>query len=169
MTDGTNGTFKPKNLVPLGITLLGLFLSIVVILTWLTLKDAEQKIRTEIGASLQTLLYTTQESMRIWVEDRKEAILPVFQSVTLRALTECLLTVPRDPSTLRESYDLSAIRFHLTREMERLNKFSQLGFFIISPDRISIATAPLHSPSSIIKERTNHSSYTRTPSCMTCS
>jgi len=140
MTDGTNGTFKPKNLVPLGITLLGLFLSIVVILTWLTLKDAEQKIRTEIGASLQTLLYTTQESMRIWVEDRKEAILPVFQSVTLRALTECLLTVPRDPSTLRESYDLSAIRFHLTREMERLNKFSQLGFFIISPDRISIGS-----------------------------
>ena len=38
-----------------------------------------------------------------------------------------------------------------------------------SPLRISITTAPAHSPSSTISESTNHSSYTLTPAFSTCS
>jgi len=89
---------------------------------------------------LQTVLKTTQESLCIWVEDRKESILHISRSSTLRLMVEGLLEVPSDPARLLESHQLSALRLHLSQEMDKLSQFEKLGFFIISPDRISIAS-----------------------------
>tara|TARA_B100000315_G_scaffold227198_1_gene234753 strand:+ start:774 stop:1250 length:477 start_codon:yes stop_codon:yes gene_type:complete len=55
-------------------------------------------------------------------------------------MVEGLLEVPSDPARLLESHQLSALRLHLSQEMDKLSQFEKLGFFIISPDRISIAS-----------------------------
>lgn len=121
----------------LGIVLVSLFLGVVILSTWFTLRNVENRVRKDQGAALSTVLATTHEALRLWVDERKNNVRPISNSWVLSSLVQNLLEVPRNREALLESLELRSVRNHLAEEMLR---FGQFGFFIIAPDRTSIGS-----------------------------
>ncbi len=129
--------YESREVKGLGMVLVGLFLTIVVLSAWFTVQSAGQRERKDVGASLRTILQTTNEALRIWVDEKKNNLLWISQDPVLRTLVEKLLSVPRNRDDLLASWQLMAIRDLLSKESERLG---DIGFFVIAPDRISIGS-----------------------------
>ena len=47
------------------------FIAIVVVIAWVALNNIQEKIQTDAGDALQTVLQTTQESLNLWAENKK--------------------------------------------------------------------------------------------------
>ena len=120
-----------------GLVFSGLFLVVVIIIAWIALERIEAQTRTNSSESLQTVLETTQEALHIWVEQRKRNILELASLPLVLELTQALLSEPRTGTALIESPHLEKIRYFMR---PRLNKYSDKGFFIISPEMINIAS-----------------------------
>ena len=129
--------YESREVKGLGMVLVGLFLTIVVLSAWFTVQSAGQRERKDVGASLRTILQTTNEALRIWVDEKKNNLLSIAEDPILRTLVEKLLSVPRNRDDLLASWQLMAVRDLLSKERERLG---DIGFFVIAPDRISIGS-----------------------------
>jgi polar amino acid transport system substrate-binding protein len=117
--------------------LAGCFIMLVVVLAWFALNQVKEKIQADVGNALQIVLQTTQESMNLWVESNKFQLTQLAEDPRLVALAERQLSVPRNREALIKSTALSELRafFHYRRD-----QFGQIGFFIVSPDFINIAS-----------------------------
>jgi PAS domain S-box-containing protein len=145
--------YESREAKGLGIILIALFLFVVVLSAWFTIKNSEQRMRQEVGASLRTVLQTTHEALKVWVDGEIRQVDIISKVPALRNLTENLLEISGNPQDLVGSPQISAVRKHLSKEME---KFGKLGFFIISPDRLSIGSmrdANVGTPNLIEKHR----------------
>ena len=134
---GSTKLYESKELKGLGMVLIALFLCVVVLSAWIAVQSSGQKMRQEVGESLRTVLQSTREAMRIWVDGKKHNLMMISGDPVLGGLTEQLLSVPRNPDDLLASRQLAAIREVLSKEK---NKIGDLGFFIIAPDGTSIAS-----------------------------
>ena len=47
------------------------FIAIVIVIAWVALNNIQEKIQTDAGDALQTVLQTTQESLNLWAENKK--------------------------------------------------------------------------------------------------
>ena len=136
-TKDTTKLYESKELKGLGMVLIALFLCVVVLSAWFAVQGSGQKMRQEVGESLRTVLQTTREAMRIWVDGKKNDLTMISGNPELGSLTKKLLSVPRNPDDLLGSWQLVAVRDELSKEKEKLG---DTGFFIIAPDGTSIAS-----------------------------
>jgi PAS domain S-box-containing protein len=129
--------YQSRELKGLGLLLIGVFLCIVVLSAWYTVKSVEERTRQDVGYSLQTILHSTHEALKLWTERKKTDLLTITNSFGPRTLVRNLLVVPRNQKDLLKSSELFQIRNLLQFEKERIG---DTGFFVIAPDGISIAS-----------------------------
>ena len=129
------GILRRNDLV--GLVFSGLFLIAVISIAWIALERIEAQTRVNSSEALQTVLETTQEALYIWVEQRRRNVLELASLPEVRELTQALLSEPRTGTALIASLHLEKLRGFMR---PWLNKYSDKGFFIISPDMINIAS-----------------------------
>jgi PAS domain S-box-containing protein len=133
----TSRLYQSRELKGLGLALIGVFLCVVVLSAWYTVKSVEDRTRQDIGYSLQTILHTTHEALKLWVGSKEADLLTISEAFGPRTLVRNLLQVPRTPEDLLKSSQLFQIRNMLEAEKKRIG---DIGFFVIAPDGISIAS-----------------------------
>jgi PAS domain S-box-containing protein len=118
----------------IGLTLL---ITVVSALGWLAVQRNKEKILAEVQTHLVDVLTTTSERLDVWVDQRSFFMQQLGRNPELVAITEQLLTVSPYKDTLLASKALADARnFFETHE----DVFADIGFFIINPDHISIAS-----------------------------
>lgn len=119
--------------------MLGLFcFSFILIISTLVIDNYVKKQQLKsIEYSLQTLLTTTHQRMASWIDHESDNLEKVAKNKELIILVEQLLRVPVNSEALLNTPIQARIReFFAQRE----NKDDYNGFFIISPDKISLAS-----------------------------
>ena len=113
------------------------FLLLVIVLSWAALERIESQTKANVRESLQTVLQTTQESLHIWVNHRIEMMSELVSQPTLIALTQKLIAESQQNKNLKQSESLFALRQYMGPV---LAKHQDRGFFVISKERLSIAS-----------------------------
>jgi PAS domain S-box-containing protein len=128
------GSAKKLNLVLL---LGGCLIVLAVFLAWFALERVQQKIQTDVGNTLQTVLETTQESLALWAKNRKFHLTQIANNPWLLPLVERQLTAPQSKTELLQSGVLTELRhfFHYNKD-----RFRNTGFYIINPEYKNIAS-----------------------------
>lgn len=118
--------------------LTGVIVVIVFSLVWYTVEQNRRASEENVKDDLEFVLRGTSERLDIWIEDRKKYLSEVASHPTLVDLTKKLLDVPVNHQSLVESQLQSEVRafFDGYKREDR-----GVGFFIINPNRISIASA----------------------------
>ena len=119
------------------IILAGSMIVLVVILALLALQQVRKQIQTDIGETLQTVVSTTEESVKLWAEYNRFNTDQIARDPHLITLVERQLAVGYEIVDLLESPALQDLRVFFRA---RVNRFGQAGFFIIGPDYTSIAS-----------------------------
>jgi len=99
---------------------------------------AEQQTYDSLEYNLNTLLTTTHQRLSTWSEYEINHLAKMGKNNKLSDLVEQLINVPRTPDSLRASPIQSQIRqFIKANESD----FGKIGFFIITPDLVSLASS----------------------------
>jgi signal transduction histidine kinase/CheY-like chemotaxis protein/ABC-type amino acid transport substrate-binding protein len=117
---------------------LSVFVVAVLFLGWLAMQNAEERIRHDVGSSLENSLVTTIQRMNFWVSQQQEFIRQLGRQPQLVSITEELLTVAPKRNTLLASRPLQQAREFFSGDS--LEMFEHLGFFIISPDDTNLGS-----------------------------
>ena len=129
---------KNKGISSRWLTALFVFLAAVVAtFGWHTLRSTEYRVRERLLSSVSAVLTTTQESLHFWMRQRQTAIESAAAAPDVRTPTDSLLASPRTPEALIASPAQARVRTFFGGLLERT---AVLGFFLIAPDRISIAS-----------------------------
>ena len=120
-----------------GILLVLLFMLLVMLMSWAALTEVEHDQREGVASVLQTVLNTTRESLRTWLDGHRDQIETVSRDPQLLALSQRLLRVPPSHDALLSSRPLQQLRDYFEQRRERLG---DLGFFIIAPDGTNIGS-----------------------------
>ncbi|MEJ2284350.1 MAG: PAS domain S-box protein [Desulfobacterales bacterium] len=122
-----------------GLVLAGLsfFVIVVCLLGWFTLEKNQEQILTAIGEDLSETLVTADDRLNFWVEKRTSSLKLLGRDPELVTLAKRLLAVTPERESLLASDALRNVR-----DFFKNNKdvFSNLGFFIINADDISIGS-----------------------------
>jgi polar amino acid transport system substrate-binding protein len=122
-----------------GLVLAGLsfFVIVVCLLGWYTLDKNKEQILTGIGEDLTETLITADDRLNFWVEKRIASLKLLGRDPELVTLTKRLLAVKPDRESLLASDALRG-----TRAFFKNNKdvFSNIGFFIINADHVSVGS-----------------------------
>jgi PAS domain S-box-containing protein len=119
------------------LTLVSFFI-IVFFILYTVLKRTEERTRTNTINTLQTVLHSSQTSIKdIWVENHFIDAKLWASNPNLLRLTKELLKIPREPHFLLECKEMEHVREFFK---ERLFNHGALGIFIISPDFVSLAS-----------------------------
>lgn len=114
-----------------------LFTCVIVFIAFLSLKNIKSQTKLSSQHALSTVLITTQEALHIWVEQKKRSIKDIARKTTLIELTEDLLTSSHEAESLIVNPALIKMRLFLR---DILDVYEDNGFFIISPDMISLGS-----------------------------
>ena len=128
---------ESKKIAWIGPVMLALFLITIILITQVALNTIEQQTRNNAAQSLQTVVQSTYESLLVWVENRKASIKQLTQDPQLVAQTQRHLLVPPQKADLIESDSLANLRLFFESKRD---KYGDVGFFIINPDNINIAS-----------------------------
>jgi len=122
-----------------GLVLAGLsiFVIIVCLLGWFILENNREKILEDVGVNLTEILKTADDRLNLWVAQRTSFLKLLGRDPDLVTLTKRLLAVKPDSESLLASDALAD-----TRAFFKNNKdiFSNIGFYIINTDDISIGS-----------------------------
>ena len=122
---------------------LGVLLSLVFIvmlvfmLIWQTLDSNYKQTLTSVERDLKITLNNTLGQTERWVRSQQRYLAEIGRNNELITLTRKLLAVEADAEVLKKSKELAAMRRFFD---DRTDEFGEVGFFIISPDRISIGS-----------------------------
>ncbi|MEZ9891935.1 PAS domain S-box protein [Vibrio lentus] len=98
---------------------------------------AEEKHVASTKYNLNTLLSTTQQRLHNWIEHELNSLTRFGKNKELLSLTESILNEPSNPNSLiRSEYQTKIRKFFKSRESDS----ESIGFFVISPERISLAS-----------------------------
>ncbi len=139
--------FSGKNLnqpfhSPLFRVLIGLILVLItsfsIYLITQTLTENRKQTLKAVEKELKFVLEMTHDRMNFFVKERKSYLLQLGRDTELVKITQELLALPNDDAeTLKNSIPLQNARdFFVRRQKEQKN----IGFFIISPDNISLGS-----------------------------
>jgi polar amino acid transport system substrate-binding protein len=122
-----------------GLVLAGLsfFVIIVGLLGWFTLERNREKILEGVGQNLMEILKTADDRLNLWVEQRTSSLKLLGRDPELVTLTRRLLAITPDREDLTAS---DALRDARTFFKNKEDIFSNIGFFIINSDHISIGS-----------------------------
>ncbi|MGL1892605.1 MAG: GGDEF domain-containing protein [Spirochaetaceae bacterium] len=113
-----------------------LFILLLISTGYFALEKIKNETKINIRSSLITVLATTHESIYIWLDYRTKDIEEIVSNKKIKAITSELLKL-EDYSKLHSNPSIIELREHMRPILE---KNSDLGIFIISPDNISIAS-----------------------------
>jgi len=115
----------------------GLFILVVGTSSWFELKILEEQAKKDVSVTLETVLKTTKEAMNLWfVAMERNAKVIADQPETL-VLTQELLRLPQTKAEIVGSTEIKKLRNKIEPFLKERNF---LGFFIISPNYLSIAS-----------------------------
>ncbi|WP_164683958.1 response regulator [Vibrio maerlii] len=117
-----------------GLVVLSIFL---IIGASLITRQAEEQSKSALKYSLNNLLTSTHERMAIWVNFELNALEQIGKSKELSKIVEELVALPRDREVLLDSTLQSQTRRFFK---EREGETGSYGFFVISPDKINVAS-----------------------------
>ncbi len=113
------------------------FIALVVLLAWMAAGRIQAKIQAETGQALQTVLHSTQESLRLWAENSKFYLIQLAGDPRLISLVDSQLQVYGSQGDLRNSQALRELRRFIFNNKSRSGG---TGFFVIAPDFTTIAS-----------------------------
>jgi hypothetical protein len=113
------------------------FIGLVVLISWVALGMVQEKIQTDTGDALQTVLQTAQESLTVWAENKKYHLSRLAVDPRVVFPVERLLQTPREKEALMKSQGLLELRRFFQGNKDR---FGNAGFFVIDPNFINIAS-----------------------------
>ena len=129
--------FQSSKIRGIGVGVIGLFLILTIILSWTAINHIDQRIRRDMGTTLNIVLKSTRDSLLIWMESNKNGLNQLLIEPELLRLAENLLALPRNKEALAKSSEQKLVREFFQTRLEASKKE---GFFIIAPDLISIAS-----------------------------
>jgi PAS domain S-box-containing protein len=122
----------------MGILIVAIFIAFVIVGTWLSIKNMEDRVRAKSGEALEVVAASTHHHLKDWLLDEMY-ILKIWASRSnLKNSVEELLKVPREKKTLLASSALAKLRASYNN---MIKNEGIKGFFVISPDRISLASS----------------------------
>jgi len=119
------------------VPVVGILAAILVMVGSQTMNGIELRVRERLLSSVSAVLTTTQQSLHFWMRPRKDAIVTAAAAQEVRIATLNLLASPRTPEALRASPALDRVRTFFDALLERT---AGLGFFLIAPDKINVAS-----------------------------
>ena len=128
--------YQSKELKTTGLVLVVLFLGVVALAAWITVREAEKDTRAEAGHNLLSVLTTTHETLKAWAGSETNRIRNIARNPGLISLVEELLFVERNAKELSESIELQAIRNWLK---VHFGIQAKSPFSIITPDGLQVA------------------------------
>ncbi|MDQ7090568.1 MAG: PAS domain S-box protein [Methylococcales bacterium] len=146
VTDAKNNSFSDNNLVRpfhsrifralIGLVLISIVSFSMYLILYTLTENRKQTIKS-VEDELKFVLEMTHDRMDFFVKERKSYLLQLGRDSELVKITEELLTLPTDADSLKKSAALKKARdYFARREQEQHN----IGFFIISPDNISLGS-----------------------------
>ncbi len=129
--------FGTKRFRFISITGLSILISITALLAWFVLEYNQRKILENVGHSLKTVLNTSNESLSIWVADKKAYMDQLARNIELREITKELLQVPIKKESLINSLAMKEARSFFRNNQ---SYFGKTGFFIINRNFINIGS-----------------------------
>jgi len=122
-----------------GLVLAGLsfFVIVVCLLGWFALDKNKAQNLTAVGEDLRETVITTNDRLNFWVDKRLSSLKLLGRDPELVTLIKRLLAVTPDRESLLASDALRDARDYFKNNKD---VFSNLGFFIINADRVSIGS-----------------------------
>jgi len=120
-----------------GILTASFIVIVILVLSSLALNKIKEQINYEIQENLHTILITTHKALDFWIENKINDAQMIVGRPDVRQLTKELLSLPRNKASLRNSDSLQKVREIM---QPWIDKHSDLGIFIISPDGTNIAS-----------------------------
>jgi len=114
-----------------------IFLLIVIAGAWFSLQNMENRVRKKTGEALQVITTSTHHLLKGWITDEMHFIQQWVLDPHFVASVEELLKVPRNKEALINSNAQKLLRDSYNNKGKRSE---DRGFFIISPDMISLAS-----------------------------
>lgn len=139
----------------IGPVMIALFLIVIVFITQIALNDIERQTRRNIGNSLQSVISSVHESIQVWLGYEKTFIKLLSQDPLLIRLTRQHLRLNRDGKPILPSPALKRLRDFFYAQQELYGDFD---FFVISPDRTTIAASDdyeIGEKSLVVKKRSS--------------
>ncbi|HIJ89406.1 MAG: ATP-binding protein [Desulfobulbaceae bacterium] len=137
MTKPTQFRFGTRTFRTLSIELVTIFVLLTMALAVFVLEYNKRELLNGLRSSLDTVLKTTTEGLKIWLVEKKEYMDHLGTDQYLVAGVQQLLNVPPEPETLASSDGLALIRHFFENHQDR---FGKAGFFIINADFITIGS-----------------------------
>lgn len=114
------------------------FVCTTAFISWQLQSGIEDKTRTEMAESLNTVLGATHQAVRSWTKEHQAATKVWANTAEIRAATKSLLAQSHDQQTLLESAAQAKTRAWLRPV---LTGKGYQGYFIIGPDQINLASS----------------------------
>ncbi|HAJ93076.1 MAG TPA: hypothetical protein DCO71_10765, partial [Gammaproteobacteria bacterium] len=121
----------------IGAVAVALFLGMVMVLAGYSLERVNDQLRHNLGNQLTIINNSVHQSLLTWFESRQGLVVDLANEPAVREATAALLAVPRNAPALSIDPAMQRLRTLLQPRLERMNA---RGLFIISPDRVSIAS-----------------------------
>ncbi len=102
------------------------------------LKTTEQHIRDNTLSALTAVLATVNDAVLIWKRENITNLQQFLSNPRVVRFSEQQLVIKRNPGSLRNSDSLEALREYY---WQNADAFRAKGFFVIAPDRISLASS----------------------------
>ncbi len=119
------------------IPVIGVLGAILAVVGWHTMNGIELRVRERLLSSVSAVLTTTQKSLHFWVRPWQTAVVNAAEGTDLRASTLSLLSSPRTPEVLRAAPAQAKVQTFFAGLFEHP---AERGYFLIAPDRITIAS-----------------------------
>jgi len=123
--------------VSIGFIFTLIFLMIVSTTTWFALSQIKIESQKNIRESLYTVTQTTKEALNVWIRHKKSNIIEFINNDELISLTQQLITQYHNKEDITKSSTQHELRKIINK---RVKKLSYEGYFIIIPNRVSIAS-----------------------------
>jgi polar amino acid transport system substrate-binding protein len=113
------------------------FIGMVTAVTVIAMEKTRADLKTSLELSLETVLQTTHESIRIWVNDQKNQINVRSRDPKIIDYVSQLTVVKHEKRSLLNAAALTKVRefYQLVERNEQ-----QVGFFVVSPNGINLAS-----------------------------
>ncbi|WP_126465131.1 transporter substrate-binding domain-containing protein, partial [Candidatus Terasakiella magnetica] len=124
-------SFRFSILIGLSVLVVG-----VAMMNWVAITDSKERTVETLNHELELVLKSSIERLDTWVLGRQGFLEQLGRNPTLVELTKELLAVPENRESLINSKALAQARSFFASNKQ----FGSAGFFIISPDRMSIGS-----------------------------
>ncbi|MBF0383710.1 MAG: bacteriohemerythrin, partial [Magnetococcales bacterium] len=121
----------------MALIIMSIMVLLVGLLVWYTLGQNKKVTLSNLSTELKVVLQNTMERNDFWVHGRLNLLSQLGRDPELVAITKRLLKVEPSSDALKQSHPLAEARQFVA---QRKAEFGEIGFFIISPEHISIGS-----------------------------